>query len=332
MGRVLRIIFVCLLLVVGHTQVVWAQDTEYEYIDSGNIEPDGAFAVNPDLLVAIEARAAMPKKNVKEASMPFWGLAWNCQSDGSRDYVVLCFGRDGDDDLTGRNCVIATRGKVISGRDSIIFSKKIFKGFDFARGYNSLSCEWKSGYLYVLGGNRHVEPLFSLSDEEPPHNDTCRLLSADSLSVECVVLENTKARKLPVLYNWTADMLNNRFAVTTDALEGYWEYFDLQAQYENARPGGRYRFAIVRSSERTYDILYMGGATVNADSWNELMLKGRLIFTPFKDNYTLEWSDAMFQPVDYTIGANATVVNSSLLSLQFPLYKFILRLAKVSGK
>ncbi len=332
MERLVHILCISFLLSICLECLAVAQTTEYDYIDGDSLTAGSWFVVNPDRLMAVEARVAMPKKKDGQKSAPYWGMAWNCLPAGGYDYVALCFGRDGDDDVTGRNCVTVTRGRVSQNCDSVFFSKKIFNGFDFARGYNSLACEWKDGVIYVSGGNVHVDPLFSIPCEKPPHLETFKLISNNSLSVECVVIENKKSHRSAALAgSWNADLLENRFAMSADDLEGYWEYFDLQAEYDNARPGGRYRFAIVRSSERTYDILYMGGASVNSGSWSRLMLKGRLLFTPFQNNYTLEWLDAMFQPVDVEVGANATVVNKSLLSLQFPMYKFTLRLAKVAN-
>ena len=42
--------------------------------------------------------------------------------------MALCFGRDGDDDVTGRNCVTVTRGRVSQNCDSVFFQKRFLTG------------------------------------------------------------------------------------------------------------------------------------------------------------------------------------------------------------
>ncbi|MCM1022125.1 MAG: hypothetical protein NC343_07500 [Muribaculum sp.] len=312
------------LIVALLPQLAMALDTEYVYIAGKDV--DRGFEISPEHIVAVEARAALLKEKMPSLQ---WGIAWNCDS-ADFDYVLLKFTENDDDELQSGRTVTAVRGCIVAGRDSIIHAETFTKGFDYARGFNSLACEWRDGALFLAGGRNHTELLFTLQNERPPSKGYCRIISSENIDLECVVIENSTAANAEELTDsrWTKQRIDTQFAMTADPLEGYWEYFDLKAEYDKARPGGRYRLAIIRSDENSYDMLYIDGARTNANRWKPLMRKGRLLFTPFQDNYTLEWYDAMMQPVDNEVGANATVENRALLSLNFPLFGFTLRLAK----
>lgn len=92
--------------------------------------------------------------------------------------------------------------------------------------------------------------------------------------------------------------IDSLIAASDDPVAGYWEYLDRDNDPDRARPGGRYTLAIIPSGTAgRYDIIYASGARVNAGQWQCGMIKGHLTSTAFVDHYTLEWFDAMCQPV-----------------------------------
>ena len=301
-----------------------AQSSDYIYIGPDSLPPDASFRIDPKTTIAVEVRAALPRKQLDSLC---WGIAWNCV-DGKSECLTVSFSSGGDD-IVSHNVATVRRFRRTLAGDSLILSRQFSNGFDFSSGFNSLACEWRDGRLDVSGGNNHVDPLFSL-DDAAPLSPFCRLITCAGLRVDCIVVERTNAvaSLADSAGGWTPQLLDSRFALSSDPLEGYWEHFDMQADYDHARPGGDYRLAIVRADTDTYNILYISGARTNAAAWSPCMLKGRLRFTPFADNYTLEWYDAMMQPVDSAVGANATLENRSLLSLAFPRLGFIMRLAR----
>lgn len=111
-----------------------------------------------------------------------------------------------------------------------------------------------------------------------------------------------------------------------DPLEGCWKYLDRDSDPELARPGGRYRLAVVSTGPGEYDIVYLSGAEVCAPRWHPGMVRGRLRATRFADSYDLEWIDAEGRAL--TRDVHATVEQGSILSLCFPLYHTTLRFAK----
>ncbi|MDE5785879.1 MAG: hypothetical protein K2H98_05035, partial [Duncaniella sp.] len=128
---------------------------------------------------------------------------------------------------------------------------------------------------------------------------------------------------------WTPDAIRERLSrADLKSPEGYWEYLDRNTSPRKAREGGQYRLAIVKSLDRpdTYDILYLSGAKVSASSWKPGMRKGRLIPTDYVDHYDLEWIDATFH--QHTSDIHASVEQSSILTLSFPLLDSSLRFSR----
>lgn len=314
------------LLFYVAAQCAVAQLNDYVYLTADSLHSDNSFSIVPASVVAIEARAALPKKS---GPQPAWGLQWNC-TDSTYSYVMLHIDSDSPDDIDLRQQATISVGYNRNGTDSIIHTHTTVDGFDFSSGYNSIAVQWAGDALTISGGNRHCDPLFTLPEFGAPIFPGCRFVAAPDVNLECIVVEQSSAATNLDTQSgdMTTEQLNKRFAMSTDPIEGYWEHFDMQADYDNARPGGTYRLAIVRSDTDTYNILYISGARTNAPAWHPLMLKGQLIFTPFRNNFTLQWYDSMLQPVDPEIGANATLENARLLTLRFPRLGMTLRLSK----
>ncbi|MCI9286193.1 MAG: hypothetical protein HFJ91_10520 [Muribaculaceae bacterium] len=116
-----------------------------------------------------------------------------------------------------------------------------------------------------------------------------------------------------------------------DPAVGFWNYFDRNNDPVYARPGGRYRLAVIPSGEvaGAFDILYIGGAEILADRWNGAghRLKGRLIPAEFAGHYDLEWIDSEFRPISRDIHATVDA-SGALLTLSFPSLHTVMRFAK----
>ncbi len=314
------------LFAVACTSNAVAQLNDYVYLTADSLSASNSFSIRPESVIAVEARAALPKKSGRQ---PAWGFQWN-RTDSTYNFVTLQLDAESSDDLDLRQQAIVNVGIHRNGSDSIVHTHTATEGFDFSSGNNSLAVLWDDGGLTVSGGNRSCDPLFTLPEFGSPVNSLCRFVATPDVTLECIVVEQSStATDLATLPgNITAEELDMRFSMSTDPLEGYWEHFDMQADYDNARPGGAYRLAIIRADSETYNILYLSGARTNAAAWQPLMLKGKLSFTPFRNNFNLQWYDAMLQPLDSEIGANATLENSRLLTLRFPRLGMTLRLSK----
>lgn len=103
---------------------------------------------------------------------------------------------------------------------------------------------------------------------------------------------------------------------------GTYAYLDRVNDPSVARPGGRYRLAVVPDDTRPGEllILYISGAEVETGLWQMGMLKGRLKATPFVGQYDLEWHDSHGNPLPADTGAYALHdPDTGILTLCFPL-------------
>lgn len=129
-----------------------------------------------------------------------------------------------------------------------------------------------------------------------------------------------------------------------DPVEGFWNFLDRDTDSRWSETGGRYRLAIVRhdsylifrqkhsASEDSaknvpaYCILFVDGAEVNRYRWIPGMIKGYLYPTIFENHYTLEWYDAMMEPIVDEVTAD--IVDEAILRFNFPLYHATIRFSK----
>lgn len=208
------------------------------------------------------------------------------------------------------------------------WSGRFGKGFNFGRGEsNSMAVTLrKDSMIEVAAGGTVMMPLVRLPLAFSPLTGVCRVAARDSnLKVTVAVSETVPDRARQLLTGWTADALAARLASSVDPLEGVWTYFDRENDPAHARPGGRYRLAVVAAGDGSYDLIYTGGAEVNSSAWLAGMRKGRLVPTPFEGNYDLVWYDAMMEPVENDVSAT---VADGLMTLNFPLMKTRLRFSR----
>ncbi len=116
---------------------------------------------------------------------------------------------------------------------------------------------------------------------------------------------------------------------SSDPATALWSYLDRNTNHRRAMPGGNYRLATIPDGDGGYWVVYLGGATVNADLWEPLRIKGHLVKTPFSNHYDLEWLGATGRAVSSE--AYATLDPSTgILTLSFPLHNSELRFRKAN--
>lgn len=114
--------------------------------------------------------------------------------------------------------------------------------------------------------------------------------------------------------------------MSSDPLEGEWEYLDRQMDESLLRPGGEYRLLIVKDTGDVYSIYYVSGARVNPGQWRAGMMKGRLqMMSP--DRYDLWWRDADGEWMMH--GLKAAMEDENILALLFPYQASTVRLLRV---
>ena len=314
MKRLKAVVFACALIAA---QNIGAQSFRYE------LPPVIADTVIPIVIPAsgiphslkVSARAAAAKKTSG------WALLFSSGSDTVS--VNLDIRQAGFFDPFDRSDATVS---VASGRD-ILGSVTVTSELASSPGeYNTLTVSFSSERIAVSGGHRHLVRLLDVANPflaVPGHVmfDAKGKVEVSEMTASVIPVPEAMAATA-----WTVDEVADYLSTARlDPIEGYWDYLDRNTTPRRAREGGRYSLAIVKSKDRpgTYDILYLSGARVYSDKWLPAMRKGRLIPTDYIDHYDLEWIDATFRL--RTLDIHASVEQSSILTLSFPLLKSSLR-------
>lgn len=274
----------------------------------------------------IDVRGAMAGIGERPGlSSAYWGIDLIAPNDTLR--LTLRHGNTAFGDILDKrqNLLSLSRGK------EIIMEKDV-RNFESSSGtYNTirLVLDRQSGCLTVGGGGKSVEDVFTTTLDPSTLPGEVRVWSRGELTPASMSVETTLEPTSVLASGWTAERLAEYLAASDDPVEGYWRYLDRENDPQYARPGGRYLLAAVKSGEGdgSYDIIYIDGAETYRDQWQPMMLKGRLRPTIFLDHYDLEWTDSTFDTIDRDI--HATVTDSSIMTLSFPLLKTTLRFSKM---
>lgn len=119
------------------------------------------------------------------------------------------------------------------------------------------------------------------------------------------------------------EMLEDYLKSSRDHMEGIVRILDRSLEESLLRTGGDYRLAIVRA-EDGYDLIYLGGAVINADYWTPGMIKGHLSPSGIKGVWNVEWIDAMHRPMSHELKAQRD--ENGTITIQFPYQNSQIRL------
>ncbi len=290
------------------------------------LRPDSAIAMTWPVTPArgyAEVRANVScNSEGRGASRQRWGLRW-VSPDSVRHRVALSWGNTNFGDFTDRRYLRVDVLRV----DSIVDTHYYYSDVDMHNGANTLAVDFDEGRLRIAVGADHLAESFVIS-EPVLLPDTLEVWTATPLTVRSV-----DARAWPdyrALYppRYTYDELIERISSSTDPLEGFWAYFDRDAD-ESTQIGGRYVVATRATDDGGYDIVMVDGARVSPEVWPCGTIKGRLTPTIFVDTYTLDWRDAAGRWIHSSNELSATVANSSLMTLRFPHIDATVRLSRV---
>lgn len=272
--------------------------------------------------ISVEVCAMSSSRSAFSVLNPMsWTLMWNVDSVGY-DFVRLSEPR-----YDIGECFAAVVGRYCNGIESIADSVTVSDRLHRYPDAVWTRFDWSGEQLQVSCGTTSLHSLFSLP-AIVPSGALCRVVGR-GVDFESVVVESWPDHTSLLATDYTEQAIVDHALLTGDPLEGIWTYFDRDTDDSHARLGGRYRLGVIRDDATgEYLIIYLGGAVVNPDGWRTGMIKGRLVATPFVDQYTLQWYDSAMEQVDIDVDAYATLDNSALLTLAFPLYKTSFRLAR----
>ena len=267
------------------------------------------------------------KKRVERTS---WGVIFAYANPSHYMHVeISSFNSNFYDDLTDKRQMTVEVWRHQGNSANRICSIPLDDGVDLYDGLNTLMVSVDKGQAVISVGKKKLKAVATveLSDDDVSLVKTGLFLGAGSkIAVERTVLSTQSDPPRRVATTWTRESLDQHFAISSDPLEGYWQYQDRDMEDKWLRLGGRYTVALV-ASHGGYDIIYVDGSQVNAPQWQFGLLKGHISRTIFDGHYDLVWIDAMFAPI--THDAYAAFENGVLMTLSFPVYNSQLRLSKV---
>lgn len=161
--------------------------------------------------------------------------------------------------------------------------------------------------------------------ETYPQVDRFSIMPYCPLSISTINASSFEMLPADLQTEWTRERLLERDAsLSPNSLEGFYTYLDSELDLKKANKGGNYEVYLLPTSDRGFDIIYIGGATYNGRTWKEGMLKGRLKHSIFENHYNLEWFDSqMDSDIEEAWGE---FLPGPILKLNFPIEKSILRL------
>lgn len=189
------------------------------------------------------------------------------------------------------------------------------KSFDPGADIHTIGLEWADGTATVFAGSHRMTGIGTVTMTSP--HGPFRLTSSSPGRLIGAGIEAVEAPNLSS--GLDAKAIEQYFAEGThQAPEGIWEYMDRDTDPALALPGGRYRLAVMKSGEGDFTVIYLGGAVTNASAWHPGMIKGHIRDLGFTDHYSLEWNDAMMQPMDDDCYAG--LLSPDVMSFHFPLW------------
>lgn len=260
-----------------------------------------------------------------------WGLIFNRDDLGNYCAVVLsCDNSAPFDDITDQRSMRVTITQN-SGMDvTELASTTLTSNVSLEDDFNTLSVDVDEHSVRVAIGKEELQQVLEAPVTRPEGIVWVGYLVGPgaSVAIERAVLTIGNEEQVITSTPWTHEALDQYLSASTDPVEGYWRYLDRDMQDEWLRLGGRYTLAVVRADDG-YDLIYIDGAQVKKSQWQPGMLKGHIKRTAFTGNYDLMWIDATMEPIDKD--AYAAIENGIILTLQFPVYKSQVRLAKITG-
>lgn len=276
--------------------------------------------------IALEGRCALSSGRKARNKRQSWRLVWNVDDSGRHKWVELSSDPRNRIDGVDVPSVDLTVGENNGQTDSIIDSTTLTSSIDPDGGFNSILMEWVDGNTRIFAGNRGMQLIFDLQSAQQPHG-SCGIASTDDIEIQDLILECQPLKSHALQTGLTVEQIKTAAKEQPGKPTGIWEFMDRENDPALARPGGRYTLAITDSkTPGTYHIIYMDGAQINAGNWKPGMLKGKLMETPFEQHYKMIWYDAMMEPIEHDI--HADLPNRTLLSLEFPLMRTLMRFSR----
>ena len=260
---------------------------------------------------------------------PQWGMVFNMDEYGNYCAVVLsCDNSVPYNDITDQRSMQVSLIQCAGSNVTQLASTTLKKGVSLEDDLNTLCVDVDEREVRVSIGKEDLKQVLEATINRPFGAVQAGYLvgPGSRVAIERAVLTIENEKQVTATTLWTPDALDEYLSASSDPIEGYWKYLDRDLEEKWLRLGGRYTLAVVRADDG-YDLIYIDGAQVKKSMWQPGMKKGHITKTLFTGNYDLTWIDATMEPIDED--AYATIENGIILTLNFPIFKSQMRLAKV---
>lgn len=248
----------------------------------------------------------------------------------STDYftaTLTAFSEASDDGIRDNRHIDLTISHIKDGKSTVLETRPLKGNIDIDRFDNTLAAEINcaTGQVNVLAGKASIDPIVTISLKPEQTQGMVGFTASQNAIIELAVGEYILDPKALMGQPLSEEAVMERMANSGgESPAGVWNYLDRNTDAAYMRPGGKYTIAVIPSvGTPGFDIIYLDGAEINNSVWSRGMLKGRLTPTPFQGHYNLLWFDAEMNPI--TDECSATLENSSILRLDFPLLKSSIR-------
>lgn len=201
--------------------------------------------------------------------------------------------------------------------------KSGMEGPDPSGSLNHFKISVYNDLLSLFGGLHSPEQLISMGLPENFLADSIGFYLAPGASISPGELRLTVSPPASFAGAATPEDIDEYLTSSRDPLEGYWQTLDRSLEESLLRMGGDYRYALLKN-EGGYDLIYLSGATVNADKWLPGMTKATFRPSGIEGVWDVEWIDAMHQPLSHEIKAQLNL--NGVITVQFPYQSSQIRL------
>lgn len=249
---------------------------------------------------------------------PHWGFFITTEKD------TFAITAKGEEKVTAFEPVRAlkiTLYNLVTGKSESVSMKDKVNPYD---GDNLWNVTKKQGTIIIATGNHDINEVLKV----PCNSDITGFGFfagwGDTLKISDINVMTDEEEMEVTLY--PVDTLKYYLSQSTDPMEGFWTLFDRELEESLLKLGGNYTLACVKDGE-DYLLIYIEGANTNSRAWKGGDLKARLIPTPFRGIYNVDWIDAMKEHLNQDVKAQESMGNTLLI--QFPYQSSQIRLRKI---